>query len=182
MKPKDKKKTPPIRKLQCRKCGHEYTQLEYHLQSNLCSHLVLDAAPTQGEPESTGGSTRKVDLNPIQPSTIPQCLRCQGLMMRERFFDWGGNEDFEGWRCVSCGNVWDGVIAEHQSFPSANEVHESSARTTRPMAIGTAPLPYSHSSDNKIQDPSRRTGLALESTGKPHSSELGHSQSSKIRR
>ncbi len=45
------------------------------------------------------------------------CQRCSGLMVSEIFYDWGngvGQLEFSGWRCLSCGNIWDHVIAVHQ--------------------------------------------------------------------
>ena len=45
------------------------------------------------------------------------CQRCSGLMVSENFYDWGagaGQLEFSGWRCLSCGNIWDHVIAAHQ--------------------------------------------------------------------
>lgn len=48
-----------------------------------------------------------------------QCPRCHGLMVVETFYDWGRNQltydYFEGERCVSCGNVWDRVIAANRA-------------------------------------------------------------------
>jgi len=42
------------------------------------------------------------------------CLRCQGLMRAESFEDWATNNAFIGWRCLSCGNVWDPRIADNR--------------------------------------------------------------------
>ncbi len=47
------------------------------------------------------------------------CPRCHGLMVVDTFY---GDADiqlvcscFVGWRCVSCGNVWDRVIASNRA-------------------------------------------------------------------
>lgn len=49
------------------------------------------------------------------------CPRCHGLMVAETFYDLACSRPadyrFEGWRCVSCGNVWDRVIAANRSRP-----------------------------------------------------------------
>jgi len=49
------------------------------------------------------------------------CPRCHGLMVRETYYDLvdcrliGGM--FEGWRCLCCGNVLDGIImANRRTF------------------------------------------------------------------
>lgn len=42
-----------------------------------------------------------------------ECLRCNGQMREERFFDWlddTGKFNFLGWRCLSCGEILDTVI------------------------------------------------------------------------
>ncbi len=49
-----------------------------------------------------------------------KCPRCNGLMLVDTFYDfidhWIIGDRFDGWRCVSCGNVWDLLIA-------ANRIH-----------------------------------------------------------
>ena len=47
------------------------------------------------------------------------CRRCQGLMWTETFFDLQLNAQFQGWRCLACGNVWDPIIGDNQ-MPGQN--------------------------------------------------------------
>jgi len=50
-----------------------------------------------------------------------QCVRCQGLMIVDRFVDMdqSGNAQFVGWRCLVCGNITDSLIAANQQQPPA---------------------------------------------------------------
>ena len=46
-----------------------------------------------------------------------QCLRCEGWIVQDRFFDLlddTGRLYCEGWRCVNCGAIIDAVILRHQ--------------------------------------------------------------------
>ena len=51
-----------------------------------------------------------------------RCVRCNGLMVREKFDDLGGlgSSDHEsaGWRCINCGAIVDPVIAAHRRLAS----------------------------------------------------------------
>ncbi len=56
-----------------------------------------------------------------------RCSRCHGLMVVETFYDCGHNQltydCFEGWRCISCGHVWDQAMATNRAYagkPSAS--------------------------------------------------------------
>jgi len=46
------------------------------------------------------------------------CLRCDGLMVHEKFEDldglWSSDHEFAGWRCLNCGAIVDPVIAAHK--------------------------------------------------------------------
>jgi len=47
-----------------------------------------------------------------------RCQRCQGCMVRDFFLDVmnvSGEMDFNGWRCVNCGNITDPVIVHHRN-------------------------------------------------------------------
>ena len=49
------------------------------------------------------------------------CLRCEGLMVCEKFEDFEGlssDYEFTGWRCLSCGAIIDPVIAAHRRLTS----------------------------------------------------------------
>lgn len=50
-----------------------------------------------------------------------ECVRCQGLMVPDRFVDLveSGEAEFGGWRCLACGNITDPVIvANRQHRPT----------------------------------------------------------------
>ena len=51
------------------------------------------------------------------------CLRCEGLMVREKFEDLGGlgssDHEYAGWRCINCGAIVDPVIAAHRRITSS---------------------------------------------------------------
>ena len=51
-----------------------------------------------------------------------RCLRCNGLMVCEKFEDVGGlgssDHEYAGWRCINCGAIVDPVIAAHRRFTS----------------------------------------------------------------
>lgn len=45
------------------------------------------------------------------------CFRCQGLMVKDHFYDFhGGFRESRtvGWRCLNCGCVNDSIIQEHR--------------------------------------------------------------------
>jgi hypothetical protein len=50
------------------------------------------------------------------------CLRCEGLMVCEKFEDLEGlgssDHEFTGWRCLNCGAIVDPVIAAHRRIRS----------------------------------------------------------------
>ncbi len=102
--------------LRCRECGHEYTQVEFHHGLNLCDHLALDAVASnlKKNREQRQGPETISAIDEAQKVEAPHCPRCRGLMVNEQYVDWESNNDFEGWRCFSCGNVWDGVIADNR--------------------------------------------------------------------
>jgi hypothetical protein len=61
-------------------------------------------------------ASRNADSDLLEKDAV-HCQRCSGLMSYENFYDWGddtGQLQFPGWRCFSCGNIWDHVIADHQ--------------------------------------------------------------------
>ena len=42
-----------------------------------------------------------------------ECIRCQGFMVEDHFFDFEGTQGFmwmKGWRCMNCGHAADPVI------------------------------------------------------------------------
>ena len=46
-----------------------------------------------------------------------RCQRCEGYMVRDFFLDVmnvSGEMDFDGWRCLNCGDITDPVIAHHR--------------------------------------------------------------------
>jgi len=51
-----------------------------------------------------------------------QCVRCNGLMVLDRFADLAddtGQIEFGGWRCLVCGNIADPVIVANRQHPPA---------------------------------------------------------------
>lgn len=53
------------------------------------------------------------------------CPRCRGLMIQEVFENlWGdtGALSFQGWRCLSCGEILDSVITNNRMSPPASSV------------------------------------------------------------
>jgi len=50
------------------------------------------------------------------------CLRCDGLMVQEKFEDldglWSSDHEFTRWRCVNCRAIVDPVIAAHRHIRS----------------------------------------------------------------
>jgi len=49
-----------------------------------------------------------------------QCVRCNGLMVPDRFVDLAddtGQIEFGGWRCIACGNITDPVIVANRQGP-----------------------------------------------------------------
>jgi len=41
-----------------------------------------------------------------------RCEKCGGLMAREKYY--GQEDDFIGWRCISCGDIVDEVILKNR--------------------------------------------------------------------
>ena len=51
-----------------------------------------------------------------------RCQRCQGYMISDHFMDLlnaSGEIDFEGWRCLNCGDITDPVIMRHHQFAAS---------------------------------------------------------------
>lgn len=48
----------------------------------------------------------------ISEEAIMKCHRCNGSMVREKFYS--GEGEFLGWRCVVCGEIIDQVILENR--------------------------------------------------------------------
>ena len=54
------------------------------------------------------------------------CLRCNGLMVPERYqdlLDEAGRINFEAWHCLNCGDIRDAVIVanrEHRPEPTTS--------------------------------------------------------------
>ncbi len=58
-----------------------------------------------------------------------QCQRCKGVMVPDIFediIDDTGSRSFRGWRCITCGEIVDDVIATNRA--SHREPHQSRAR------------------------------------------------------
>lgn len=52
-----------------------------------------------------------------------RCLRCDGLMVRDRFIDMlGAILHIDAWRCIACGNVVDEVILRNRRAGAGRHV------------------------------------------------------------
>lgn len=116
MKSKHTNKKAGLGMLRCQECGQECTQVEFHHGLNLCDHLALDAVALtfKKNREQRQGPEAISAIDEVQKVEAPHCPRCRGLMVNEQYVDWECNGNFVGWRCFSCGNVWDGVIANNR--------------------------------------------------------------------
>lgn len=135
MKSNQKNKKTGSGMLMCQECGQKYSQVEFHHGINLCDHLALDAVAlklekTRRRPKDLGA----VSATPVvQKAEAPHCPRCRGLMVSEQYIDWECHGDFEGWRCLSCGNVWDGIIAENRNTVDQRKESQLTRRFPRQM-------------------------------------------------
>lgn len=63
------------------------------------------------------------------------CLRCEGLMVHEKFEDldglWSSDHEFTGWRCLNCGAIVDPVIAAHKHITSSIAIYSGVANRAR---------------------------------------------------
>ncbi len=141
MKSKHTSKKAGSGKLKCQECGQECSQVEFHHGLNLCHHLALDAVALKlkkinGRRQGLGAISATAEAQKVE---APHCPRCRGLMVTERYVDWESNNDFEGWRCFACGNVWDGVIADNRiSVDKRIEPHlpiRPSRHMVQPMSV-----------------------------------------------
>ena len=107
MKPKNKSEGYPM--IFCKECGLECTKTDFKGFSGLCDHLFLDALALF---KKSKASKLVADGD---HSGEKECARCQELMRAEPFVDWTNNDVFRGWRCLTCGNVWDPGMADNRS-------------------------------------------------------------------
>lgn len=68
-----------------------------------------------------------------QTSTTERCHRCGGLMVKEKFTVDFAALDFEGWRCVVCGEIIDPLIMANRNAYGAKKRPAPSMRTLRPV-------------------------------------------------
>ena len=76
--------------------------------------------PARGKKKGTAYQTQ----DPVRARRYPMtCLRCDGLMVHEKFEDldglWSSDHEFTGWRCLNCGAIVDPVIAAHKRITSS---------------------------------------------------------------
>lgn len=125
----------------CQECGHVCSRYEFVWGINLCTHLALDELSArrtrQGEQADRKQRPGKNPIFSEETGDSSLCPRCRGFMVREVFCDLEINGKFEGWRCLSCGNIRDRVIARHEATASGDLAPQLSVRTTRPMAVDT---------------------------------------------
>jgi hypothetical protein len=58
-----------------------------------------------------------------------ECIRCQGLMVEDHFFDFEGTQGFmwmKGWRCMHCGHAADPLLEANR------RLHEATMLVGRP--------------------------------------------------
>ena len=58
-----------------------------------------------------------------------ECIRCQGLMVEDQFFDLEGTHGFmwmKGWRCMNCGHAVDPLIEANHRLHEATVLGRSS--------------------------------------------------------
>jgi hypothetical protein len=100
--------------IRCQECGQECTQVEFIRGLNVCDHLGLDSLAIKTERARSNPAVALFPIHDSQKEEGMHCLRCQGLMWTETFFDLQLNTEFQGWRCLFCGNVWDPVIGDNR--------------------------------------------------------------------
>ena len=105
--------------IRCQECGQECTQVKFFRGLNVCDHLALDSLALKTERAPSDIFAVLPPIHHSQKEEGMHCLRCQGLMWTETFFDLQLNIEFQGWRCLSCGNMWDPVI-EANRMPVGN--------------------------------------------------------------
>jgi len=67
------------------------------------------------------------------------CLRCGGLMLMERFFDFLDDTDqfeFTGWRCLVCGEIMEPLIAANPRNPTMEPSGRGAALTQAYAHLG----------------------------------------------
>lgn len=55
-----------------------------------------------------------------------KCFKCNGVMVREKFYDIDG-DCFNGWRCVNCGKIIDPLIMENSGMIAVQLLDELDA-------------------------------------------------------
>jgi len=78
-----------------------------------------------------------------------ECIRCQGLMVEDQFFDFEGTQGFmwmKGWRCMNCGHAADAlkeanrrlleatVLVQPPEEPEKEQEHRPAEPVTRVAA------------------------------------------------
>ncbi|MEO8326485.1 MAG: hypothetical protein ABI618_11580 [Nitrospirota bacterium] len=127
--------------------------MEFYHGLNLCDHLARDAMALdlkKSQEQRQGSATISV-MNATQTMGDPNCPRFRGLMLREQYVDWESNGDFEGWRCFSCGNIWDGVIADNRLSVDGRIKPQAPIRLPRHMVQPMSIRPMSGSQDVSVR-------------------------------
>jgi glutamate-1-semialdehyde aminotransferase len=60
-----------------------------------------------------------------------ECIRCQGFMVEDHFFDFEGTHGFmwaKGWRCMNCGHAEDPVIETNRRLHEATLLGQPSEK------------------------------------------------------
>lgn len=67
----------------------------------------------------------------VQTGTTERCHRCGGFMVKEKFTVDFAALDFEGWRCVVCGEITDPLIMANR-MASRTKARPIRMRTPKP--------------------------------------------------
>ncbi len=68
-----------------------------------------------------------------QTNTTERCHRCGGLMVKEKFTVDFAALDFEGWRCLVCGEIIDPLIMDNRKAHRAKVLPAPRMRTLKPV-------------------------------------------------
>ncbi len=67
-----------------------------------------------------GDTSRMTRMAGMEARDADLCPRCDGLMVDERYYDFCGNQPFQGVRCINCGEMLDPLIRVHRAQMSGS--------------------------------------------------------------
>jgi hypothetical protein len=92
-----------------------------------------------GAGHSVAGAQRRSHMltrtttDETRTSMTERCHRCGGLMVKEKFTVDFAALDFEGWRCVVCGEIIDPLIMANRKAHRAKVLPAPRLRTLKPV-------------------------------------------------